>query len=284
MFVPFSSTASSVPAMSSDEIAQKVVEGLLVSLRDNPLPLLPPEPPRQTDCTGLADQDPEPSEADRDVTTSRPLQGDEEDDIEEEIQSQMSKELQNYSRHGASHSAPRRKRNNMADLHSIFKNPSIFGRFVASYGRATGYCEFSFQLPSWISLKIYEMKYASSYAGWDISLISWSIVHSTSEVFLRVAASDAEGLQQMFRNGTASPYDRDEEGHSLLQVRVIVTPLFTSRLIARQRAVLWEAYDVCNMLLQMGFVNELDEAVGKSKRQVNRPCDDAPLLTLSQER
>jgi hypothetical protein len=253
--------------VSSDEIAQKVVEGLLVSLRDNPLPLLPPEPPRQTDCASPAARNPESEEVEQGVTTGGPFQGDDEDDIEEEIQSQMSNELQKYSRQDTSHSVPDRKRTNMADLHSIFKDPSIFGRFVASYGRATGYWEFSFQLPSWISLKIYEMKSASTYAGWNISLTSWSIVQSTSEVFLRVAACDAEGLQQMFQNGNASPYDRDEEGYSLLQVRVS-TPLFTPRLMTLQRAVLCEAYDVCNMLLRMGFVNQLDEAVGKSKRQV----------------
>ncbi len=204
--------------MNSHDIAQQVVASLLLALRDNPLPLSLPELPREGHRPAL----PAPvyqSSGSRQPILAEENLNDDEEGIEEEIQSQMSIELQNYSRYGSSGSGPEIKASNMANLHSIFKEPSRFGRFVASYGRAWGAFELSIQLPGWISSTVCEMKSIPGYSGWTFAFKTWNIVPSTSAVFQRAIAGDADGLKHLFQNGKASPYDRDEQGYSLLQVR-----------------------------------------------------------------
>ena len=58
-----------------------------------------------------------------------------------------------------------------------------------------------------------------SVSGWNIHLRTWQTVdYTTSKIFTAVKRRDPMTLRRLLRNGLASPFERDEDGNTLLHV------------------------------------------------------------------
>lgn len=59
-----------------------------------------------------------------------------------------------------------------------------------------------------------------SISGWNIQLRTWQTVdYCSSRAFTAVSRRDPETLRYLLCNGLASPFERDEDGATLLHVR-----------------------------------------------------------------
>ena len=60
-------------------------------------------------------------------------------------------------------------------------------------------------------------------SGWSIRLRTWcSVDYCTSEVFTAVKTRNPFELRHLLGRGLASPFERDEEGQTLLHVSIFI--------------------------------------------------------------
>jgi hypothetical protein len=78
-----------------------------------------------------------------------------------------------------------------------------------------------FRSPSWLFLNnLAAENTAQKYpAGWNFSIQIYNIRSSDSAIFELAGSGDVVGMQRLFVTGAASPFDRDENGLTLLDVR-----------------------------------------------------------------
>lgn len=78
-----------------------------------------------------------------------------------------------------------------------------------------------FQAPKWLfgfsrAIEIYECR---AHAGWNFNIQVYNVVPYNSPIFGMVRSGDVIGIQDLFRTGQASPFDRDPSGYTVLDVR-----------------------------------------------------------------
>lgn len=97
--------------------------------------------------------------------------------------------------------------------------PSKLGRFAMAYTTATGAWQAYVQWPSWLSSSVYELQSAPTGSGWMYTYRVYNIISSNSEIIQRIKEGDKAGVLELFNKRQASPFDKDENGYSLLYVR-----------------------------------------------------------------
>jgi hypothetical protein len=78
-----------------------------------------------------------------------------------------------------------------------------------------------FQSPRWLALtnRTLEICGYKTPAGWDFSIQSYNVIPSDSLIFQLAGCGEVAQIQEMFDNGKASPFDQNETGLSVLDVR-----------------------------------------------------------------
>ncbi|CZT03026.1 uncharacterized protein RAG0_09920 [Rhynchosporium agropyri] len=92
-----------------------------------------------------------------------------------------------------------------------------------------------FGLPRWIFARRLEVRMMKSQQGWDQSFRSCRMISYESEVFNCCMEGDVAGLQRLFSDGQATPFELDPGGR---------TPLHYAALYAQPA--------ICNLLLELG--------------------------------
>lgn len=54
--------------------------------------------------------------------------------------------------------------------------------------------------------------------GWNYVLRSYNIVPNNSEILEAIRLGDTDAVLDLFRSGKASPFDKNPDGYSLLEV------------------------------------------------------------------
>lgn len=103
---------------------------------------------------------------------------------------------------------------------------SQYARFALAYTNATGGWRAQLQLPSWLSTRVYEFISAPVVSGWTYSYRVYNVIADDSEIIRKIRCGDIVGVRQMFSSRTASPFDRDADGDSLLYVCMPCSPFF----------------------------------------------------------
>ncbi|KAI0202285.1 hypothetical protein F4808DRAFT_458887 [Astrocystis sublimbata] len=83
---------------------------------------------------------------------------------------------------------------------------------------STGYA-MKAQYPSWLasSIRVWSLNYTRIlYSGWTHSFRTYNIRPIASPIFVAVMNNDVCQVQAMFQSGQGSPFDRDENGETLL--------------------------------------------------------------------
>lgn len=75
-----------------------------------------------------------------------------------------------------------------------------------------------FQLPFWIAQKFWDFQAQRSYGRWTGSLKTWNVRPNDSEIFDLVGSGETREIRRAFETGSASLYDCNEWGDSLLDV------------------------------------------------------------------
>lgn len=96
--------------------------------------------------------------------------------------------------------------------------PSKWGRFGMTYTKGTGAWQACIQWPSWIAATRFEFLSNPTASGWNYQYRVYNIISPTSEIINRVRKGDIKGVRELFDTGKASPFDKDDEGNSLLHV------------------------------------------------------------------
>jgi hypothetical protein len=104
-----------------------------------------------------------------------------------------------------------------AKLNKIY-TPSKFGRFAMAYATTTGAWQAYLQLPSWLSSSVHELQSTPTGCGWTYNYRVYNVVSSESDIIQRIREGDRAGVRELFGTRKASPFDKDEFGHSLLYV------------------------------------------------------------------
>ena len=78
-----------------------------------------------------------------------------------------------------------------------------------------------FQTPKWLfgvsrAIEIYECRL---HAGWNFNIRVYNVVPEYSPIFGIARSGDVIGIQELFRTGKASPFDRNPAGATVLDVR-----------------------------------------------------------------
>jgi hypothetical protein len=97
-----------------------------------------------------------------------------------------------------------------------------------------------------------------SISGWQINLQPYSIRPKDSQVFKHAAEGDFQGLYRLINTGQASPFDRDENGESLLHAR----PPY----LVRERDLLTLCFIVCFQIHEYRYHQILAECRYRSHR------------------
>ncbi|KAI5462146.1 hypothetical protein BGZ63DRAFT_206122 [Mariannaea sp. PMI_226] len=125
--------------------------------------------------------------------------------------------------------------------------PSKLGRFALASRSSTGAWKAYLQWPSWLSQSVFEFDSRPSLAGWTYSYRIYNVIPYKSEIMRRVQAGDKPGVLELFRTRQASPFDRDEDGSSLLH-----------------HAARSKKYEMCQLLLNFGLQECLVEGAHES--------------------
>ncbi|CEI64675.1 hypothetical protein FVEN_g3188 [Fusarium venenatum] len=133
--------------------------------------------------------------------------------------------------------------------------PSKLGRFAISYTTATGAWQAYVQWPSWLSSSVYELQSAPTGCGWMYTYRVYNIISSNSDIVQRIKEGDKAGVLELFNRRQASPYDKDENGYSLLYY-----------------AADNKRFDLCQLLLSMGLREALLEQVGMKRESPLTPA------------
>ncbi|KAG8161642.1 hypothetical protein KVR01_008629 [Diaporthe batatas] len=73
-----------------------------------------------------------------------------------------------------------------------------------------------FQLPKWLSHKVWDVIINQACFGWQATLSTWNIVPDDSPGLVCVKNGDLDGLIDLFNRGLASPRDCDSLGNNML--------------------------------------------------------------------
>lgn len=73
-------------------------------------------------------------------------------------------------------------------------------------------------LPWRLIQKACELSVERAISGWQLNIRVYNVVPESSLVFRYAKEGDATGLRELFKNGHASPFDRDIRGHSTIWV------------------------------------------------------------------
>ena len=76
-----------------------------------------------------------------------------------------------------------------------------------------------YRTPPWLINRIWRIQALRAVSGWKYSPRSYNIVPNTSIVFKYLENHNISGIQELFSQRQASPFDCDESGRSLLHVR-----------------------------------------------------------------
>jgi hypothetical protein len=116
----------------------------------------------------------------------------------------------------ASHSMSRR-RIRISEQHGM-KLLGLFDVVLSSLGDTT-MTSISVALPKWVNGRTYQATLRKSYQGWDQSFRTYRVVSYDAPVLHYSMAGDVEGLQRLFKDMLASPFEIDPEGRTPLHVR-----------------------------------------------------------------
>ncbi|KAH7007137.1 hypothetical protein EDB80DRAFT_718270 [Ilyonectria destructans] len=106
-----------------------------------------------------------------------------------------------------------------------------------------GWVSFSIQCPKWLSTVACNVAYHYDLNGLrQFSFRSYNVRSSRSDVFLAVGRGDLNGMLRLFESRDGSPFDRDEQGYSLLRCASSSNQL-----------------SICRKLLDLGLGNCIDE-------------------------
>lgn len=97
-------------------------------------------------------------------------------------------------------------------------SPSKLGRFALAYTTATGAWQAYIQWPSWLSQSVCEIQSSPTLCGWTYNYRMYNIVSTKSEIIQKIRVGDKAGVLELFNSRQASPFDKDQNGQSLLFV------------------------------------------------------------------
>lgn len=97
-------------------------------------------------------------------------------------------------------------------------SPSKLGRFALAYTTATGAWQAYIQWPSWLSQSVCEIQSSPTLCGWTYNYRMYNIISSTSDIIKKIRVGDKAGVLELFNSRQASPFDKDQNGQSLLFV------------------------------------------------------------------
>lgn len=75
-----------------------------------------------------------------------------------------------------------------------------------------------YRAPSWLVHRAWRIQAVHSCSGWNFSPRTYNEVPFSSPIFLYARRGDIEGIQDLFENREASPYDRTMTGDTPLHV------------------------------------------------------------------
>ena len=78
---------------------------------------------------------------------------------------------------------------------------------------------FRLRTPSWLSHTIWEIHSKRATAGWTISLRAYSVVPHDAAIFKACEHGDITRMQELFNGGFASPFDENQFGKGIFEVR-----------------------------------------------------------------
>lgn len=93
----------------------------------------------------------------------------------------------------------------------------IFDVVTANTGTATSTI-ISVGLPAWLHARRYDIFLSKSYQGWDTSFRTYRTVDFDADVFHYSMAGDVKGLERLFQEKKATPFDIDPDGRTPLHV------------------------------------------------------------------
>ncbi|KAF5671028.1 hypothetical protein FHETE_4284 [Fusarium heterosporum] len=130
--------------------------------------------------------------------------------------------------------------------------PSKLGRFAMAYTTSSGAWQAYIQWPSWLSTSVYELQSSPSLGGWSYNYRVYNIISPKSEIIEKIEMGDKNGVLELFNTRKASPFDKDNEGRSLLYY-----------------AANSKHFDLCQLFLNLGLQNALIDRVGKMNEQIS---------------
>lgn len=96
--------------------------------------------------------------------------------------------------------------------------PTMFGR-IWTESAPDGSCNHWFlQPPSWLSMKIWEAELRTACSGWQRfgAIRCYNIRPASASVFKCISDGRTDDLLSQFQTREASPFDRDQDGRSLI--------------------------------------------------------------------
>lgn len=118
-------------------------------------------------------------------------------------------------------------------------NPSIFGRFwlsrtcysvmnrkkrdVTNSKKEVEVVIVQYRSPSWLANRMWNIQAVKASYGWDIGLRAYNVIHRESPVLKYASNNNVRGLQELFSERIASPFDCDDEGWTPLAVSLAIS-------------------------------------------------------------
>ncbi|KAJ4324475.1 hypothetical protein N0V84_003899 [Fusarium piperis] len=133
-------------------------------------------------------------------------------------------------------------------------SPSKLGRFALAYATTTGAWQAYIQWPSWLSQSVFEVQSSPTLCGWTYSYRIYNIISSTSEIIEKIRVGDKARVLELFNSRQASPFDKDQNGQSLLF-----------------HAADSKNFELCQLFLSLGLKDVLLERVGESRQGALTP-------------
>ncbi|KAF9770542.1 hypothetical protein IL306_011893 [Fusarium sp. DS 682] len=138
-------------------------------------------------------------------------------------------------------------------LNKIY-TPSKLGRFAMAYATSTGAWQAYIQWPSWLSSSVYELQSTPTGCGWTYNYRVYNIVSRKSDIIKKITNGDKAGVLELFGTRQASPFDKDENGRSLLY-----------------HAAHSKNFDICQLLLSLGLREALLEKLERTRESPLAP-------------
>ncbi|KAF4470777.1 hypothetical protein FALBO_2329 [Fusarium albosuccineum] len=133
-------------------------------------------------------------------------------------------------------------------------SPSKLGRFALTYTTNTGAWQAYVQWPSWLSSSVYELQSSPTVCGWTYSYRTYNIISSKSEIIMKIQSGDKAGVLELFSSRKASPFDKDQNGDSLLY-----------------HAANSKNFELCQLFLSLGLQGTLLERKNPLRPPVDKP-------------